>query len=407
MKKTQVNLNSFWDFCKGLNLVLGLKGLTEPRRFIKSNGLIFQFIFLMCVLGKSSFLKMDQHGRFKKIKKLFKILRFVNSRLRHTVVSDSTMIERLAEMDEKEVIHINYHVLKAGLRRGLILRIAIVDGTQLGGKLYSCLCFITRWGDVLMVDKEPIEQRGKELISSERLICRCFENLGEERIEYLLADMLYFNERFWKLQEQGYIGELLIKYTPDPSQQLEKPYRIILQRFEELVALYNQEEKSKSDREKLYRMGFECVTGEDKGKDLTYQIYSCRNNSFDNRYKVAKVVECKLKSGEERFFYVITTDKTLPSKEMREFAHDRWYIENDGFKMLNAHLQSKRIWSKNDTVLSNLISIWMLAYSLITLYRREYGHCIRKKYHQVKVTINFVIQIFEQESFGKLYMQGI
>jgi hypothetical protein len=401
MKNTKVNLNSFWEFSKGLNLVLGRNALSESARYIKSNNMLYRYVFIMSALGKSSFLAMDQSGRLAKYQGLFKLKRFTNRRLRHTVISDSTIIERLGVISCREVRRKNYDVLRAGIESGIIRRTAIVDGTQLGGKLYSCLCFLTRWWDVLLVDCEPIEKQGKELLSSERLIRRCCEYIGKGKIKYLLADMLYFTERFWGLREEGYIGDLIIKYTPDSVEKWEKPYRRLLGHFEELVALYNRGDKDEKDERHLYRMGFEHRRGVDKGSGIRYEIYYARHNSYDNRYQVARVVESPTRKVEGVGFYVITTSGQLSAEEMRQYGHGRWCIENDGFKMLNAHVESKRCWNKNETVLTNMVLIWMVAFGLLTLYRRENGYRIGRKYHQVKVTLVFVAQLLEVQSFGR------
>ena len=62
-------------------------------------------------------------------------------------------------------------MLEALLTSGLILPKAIVDGSSFGKRLYSCLCFATRWGDVFMLDIKPIEKQGKELAAiGERLL---------------------------------------------------------------------------------------------------------------------------------------------------------------------------------------------------------------------------------------------
>lgn len=166
----------------------------------------------MSVYGKSSFLSMDQAGRLEKPKKLFNVRRFSNSRYRHTVVSDRTLRRRLPGIEEGEIRGIAYAALRIGIQQGWIKRSAIIDGTEWCGRLYSSLCFVTRWGDVWMVDCEPIEKKGKELLASQRLVERC-----------CLADMLYFNERFWQLRESGYVEELLVKYTPGSEQLLAKP----------------------------------------------------------------------------------------------------------------------------------------------------------------------------------------
>ncbi|MGD1017986.1 MAG: hypothetical protein ABSA12_01575 [Verrucomicrobiia bacterium] len=47
-------------------------------------------------------------------------------------------------------------------------------------------------------------------------------------------------------------------------------------------------------------------------------------------------------AGQTFEFWVLTTDESLRAAEMRELAHARWAIENNGFKHSNAVVGSKR-----------------------------------------------------------------
>ena len=406
--KQKINLKRFLDFSKELGLFSGIDHLGEKPGAQKSNRLIYLYMLLMCVLGQSSFLAMDQLGRMGKFKRIFKVDRFPNSRYRHTVVSDTTLIRRLPDIVINELRRMSYHILQVCIALGFVRPIAIVDGTSWSGRLYSCLCFVTRWGDVWMVDFEPIEKKGKELIASERLIERCCEYLGKGVIELLLADMLYFNERFWQLREAGYVKELLIKYTPKSNELLAEPYRLVLQRFQAVKAIHDNPHQSKADKTMLYRMGFKREQGRDEHREVDYTIYRLRNNSWDNRYQIALIEETHYKTGEVLLpFYVITTSKSMACEEMRENGHKRWYIENDGFKMLNAHLNSKRRWSTDEQVMEPAILIWMLGFSLLCLFRKEYQHLIRKTYQQVKETLAFVANVLMIEPFGRVCLKGI
>ncbi len=91
----------------------------------------------------------------------------------------------------------------------------------------------------------------------------------------------------------------MIKYTPDSFPQVGHPYRRLLQRFEELVNLYTWQPRSNSDKRKLHQISFEYYSGFDELTGVSFQIYSARNNSWDNRYKVDRVVERTVSSGKE------------------------------------------------------------------------------------------------------------
>lgn len=379
-----------------------LSGLSEPEHYYKSNKLIYRFVFLMSALGKSAFLQMDQIGRFQRWRRLFRIDQFSDKRLRHCVVSDTTIVDRLRLMDHGEIAQIGYEALSAGLSQGFIQPIAIIDGSYQGGQFWSWLGFVSIYGDIFIVDNEPISGKGKELVASRRLLERFCEKMGKGVIDLLLADMLYFNEGFWQLRQDGYMKDFLVKYTPDPERKFDDAYRIVLQRFEALVELYEKPDKSKRDRLQLYHMGVRDESGYDETRRVDYQIYSADQNSWDSRFKIARVFERYVKTGEQQCFYVITTRKSLSANRMRELGHNRWYIENDGFKMLNAHVKSKRIWNKDVKVLANLTLIWALAFSLLWLFRRRYDHIIRKHFNAVKLTLQFTAEILEQESFGRM-----
>ena len=407
MKVNRINLQQFLGFCKQFALFSGISNISESPAHRKSNRLIYQFVFLMCVYGKSCFLAMDQSGRLGKLKQLFKLKRFSNRRYRHTVVSDTTLIRRLPDIDSSEIRRINYQTLLIGIKRKWIQPIAIIDGTYWGAAMYSCLCFITYRGDVWMVDFERIEEKGKELAASRRLIERCCQMIGKGVIHLLLADMLYFNEGFWQLRNNGYVKDILIKYTPGTDDLLSEPYRVVLQTFMEMKRLYEKPEKSKKDKQKLYHMGFERREGYDDRRGVSYVVYRQRNNPRDNRWQMALVFEKNNAGDPLPPFYVITTCKSMGAKALCENGHQRWYIENDGFKMLNAHLNSKRKWNEDEAVVQNLIYIWLLAFSLLCLFRREYQHIIRKLYNGVKETYAFVSYLLEMEAFGRIRLDGI
>jgi len=401
VKKSRINLRGFWEFSKGYDLILGLNQLPDSPGVIKSNRMIYCYLFLMGALGRTSFLAVDQFGRFEKVKKFFGVAHYPNARYRHTVVSDSTLIDRLGRLNSEVLRSINYTMLKALLKSGLIFPVAILDGTSFGKKLYSCLCFATRWGDVFMLDIEPIEKQGKELAASERLLRRCCDQIGKGCISLLLVDMLYFTEGYWQLRKAGYIKDLLVKYTPDTVGKQRHPRWKVLQRFQDLFQLYASQSQDKKDQARLYRMGFSHDHGKDSSRRISYDIYSTSKNGFDNRYKIAWITEHK-SANHLPPFYVITTDKTLDAKQMRSYAHERWMVENDGFKGLNAQVKSKRHWSKDEQVLSNLLLILIMAFSVVTLFMKEHKHRIKKIYHQVKVTVRFVSSMLEQEPFGQL-----
>ena len=53
---------------------------------------------------------------------------------------------------------------------------------------------------------------------------------------------------------------------------------------------------------------------------------------------------------------------------MRELAHRRWSIENNGFKQLNEQVKSKRIWTPDEEVWLRLFWIQLMAFNLVGLF---------------------------------------
>lgn len=385
--------------CKQLDFASGLLKLPVGKGKIKDNRFIYRFLFMSTVFSKKSFLQMDQWGRLEKVKRLFRVNRFSNSRYRNTTVSDSTIAERLTLFESGKLREMNYRFLARAQEGGYVEENAIVDGSGIGKRLYSCLSFITRWGDVFFTDMEEIPRRGRELLSSERLIRRSYALRGKRPIGYLLMDALYFTERFYRLRQQGYVRELVIKYTP-VSPGVSGAFRKVLERFEQMVSRY----KDKGAQAYLHRMGFVFEKGFDKKQHVSYTIYRARNNSLDNRYQIARVIERRGGKLLQQF-YVITTDKELSGKEMRLLAHQRWYIENNGFKSLNGHVHSKRCWSHDEKSALNLLLIQLLAFSFLQLFRRRYGRQIGREYRHCRVTLHFVSSVLMAGSFRGVVWQ--
>ena len=104
---------------------------------------------------------------------------------------------------------------------------------------------------------------------------------------------------------------------------------------------------------------------------VSYEIWSTsgfRLNGVGQTFKVARVKEKHLKTGAETIFWVITTKESLTGKQMRELAHRRWSIENNGFKELNDQVHSKRIWTHDEKVWQELFWIQMMAVNLMGLF---------------------------------------
>ncbi len=110
------------------------------------------------------------------------------------------------------------------------------------------------------------------------------------------------------------------------------------------------------------QMGFKEKRGEDKANGMWYHIYYVRSNSYDKDYSqsrgdtIARVEEF-LRDKSLGTFYVFTTDKELSPERFRNLGHQRWYIENNGFKLLNSQVNNKKYHLDNEVVYQNKLLI--------------------------------------------------
>lgn len=86
--------------------------------------------------------------------------------------------------------------------------------------------------------------------------------------------------------------------------------------------------------------------------------------------RVIKVRENEVKKNHIEEFYAITQAKDLSPEELRELAHLRWQIENNGFKALNEQCGSKRLLTKHLNERFILLLIQLLSFNILQLYRK-------------------------------------
>lgn len=363
---------------------------------------------MAAVRGLGSLLAIDNWGRQCRIRQLFGVEAFANSRYQHTAISDSQLRERLDQLDSNAVRQLHYSVLKQTVHHRLVQPIAVLDGSVQGGLYYNTLGFLTRWGDVLVVDVEPYGSRGRELSAGGRLLRRASEQLGGGWIRYLLVDALYMNSTVYEWRQRGWVGDLVIKYTPaDGAIGQARRYRLMLDAFERVVEQCRQQPRDRRVQRLIRTMGFAYEEGYDSGQGIGYRLWSCRNNSYDNRFKIVRVEEYRGGRLLQRY-YVLSTDKALSAQQMRCFARQRWAIENDGFRQLSQHVDSKHYGLKALVASCNRLLIQFLAVSLLMLFRREWGYNIHKRYHTRKITLRFVAQLlFEQPYLGKHWLPSV
>lgn len=380
--------------------------LCEPKRYFKSTNLIYRFIFIMAMFGKRSGLQMDQTGRMPCIKKFFGVRHYSDTRLNSCVVSDTTIAERLEQTTKVEFEKLNYSVLKKLQKKGEISRTAIIDGSQTCGDYGSYLGFKTKYGGIFLVDYESSGGLGKELQSSKEVIKRVSKNLEKKKIDLLLLDMLYLNSGIFGLVKAGYVKNILVKYTPKLDENnYPKLYRNVLKRFETYLLLKGKNQLTKTERIKFENCGYNYEKGYDKERLVEYEIFSIARLDTDNRFKIAKIFETNV-NGKQNLFYVFTTDFEMSGNKMRENGHNRWIIENNGFKMLNNLVWSKHQWYRNPMISAKLILIFQLSFSLLWLFRKKYEKFFTNLFPGAKITTKMISEILLSEINNEIFFDS-
>jgi hypothetical protein len=315
---------------------------------------IFMTLVYQALLGLRSLLELDQWVRLPHAPTLLQ----PQGKRRG---SDSTWLRALAQWDLARARQATYG-LSLGLRdqgrlnrtlcSGRVVRLAVVDGSCFGGLWAAALGFAGALWQTL--DVQRYAQRGKELPAARRLLDRVTRRLGQGFATHLLYDGL-MAVRADFVRAQGRWGlHLVVKST-------EETLEIIASARAAWSAL----------SESAWRAaGVEIVRGTDAERLCTYEIWAQADIHWSGLawpLKLARVRETPLKgarAGQSEAFWVISTDESLTAEELREMAHARWAIENQGFKTLNAMVGSKRAYLKNVPAREALLLIWSLGLAL-------------------------------------------
>ena len=360
-----INLSDFTRFCTDkFDLRLKAQSLFEPR---KRPQIPIARIFLLIVGGlalrKQSFHQIDLFARNKGAKK------WLGSG-RPMVASDATLWRVLPQMNRSELrafVHQAYRLLrkkgqgKLELPSGRKIRAAAVDGTCWGKRHASAVEMVGEAPVVL--DFEPSAGRGHELATSEALLQRVFHEFSDLEgglADIILGDGLYITEKMLKLCRHELKTHLLVKTSELDS-------LLILKDAE---ALFN----APGDMSQ----GIEHHRGIDAERGLSYEIWAApgfEHAGFEDPLKVARVRVQPLKGRKEaETFWIITTDTTLSGPDMRELAHRRWEIENNGFRALNDAMNSKHVWTRGKNsaaIFETLMLMMVLSFMLVVAYHAQ------------------------------------
>jgi len=336
-------------------------------------GAIFQAGFYMGVLGLGSLLGLDQFLRTSKGKKLF--------RCTHPLVSDSTLSRSLRGFGLAGLQALLETVYALGRRIGVgrcalahgPFRLGVIDGSCFGRFRASCFAQI---GSVcLMGGLEPISKFGKELPASTRLVRRLIERFGPRWIDLALLDGLYVAQGFLRVcLNEGHL-DVLIKTQ-------EEGLNII----QDAMGLFRHYPE--------YAQDIERIQGLDLKRLRAYEVYALGGfflEGVDVPFKVAWVREEDLRTGQQLEFWVLCSLQDLTAGDLRELAHWRWDIENNGFKMLNALVHTKHLYAHAPHAAQAVLLILFIAGNLLQLFLEHLSpQEIQARFGKVKDTRRFL-----------------
>lgn len=360
-----MNLTDFTRFCTDkFDLRQKARDLFEPR---KRPEIPISQIFLLVVgalaLRKQSFHQIDLFARNKGAKK------WLGSR-RPMVASDATLWRVLPQMDATELralVHDAYRLLRRkghgqlDLPSGRKIRAAAVDGTCWGKRYASAVEML---GDApVVLDFEPAPGEGHELATSEAVLRRVFyqyHDLEDGLADIVLGDGAYITQKMLRLCREELRTHLLVK----------------TKELDTLLVLRDAEALFKAPR--AAATGIEHHRGIDAERRFSYEIWAAsgfEHEGFDGPLKVARVRTDPIKGNEgAETFWIITTDTTLSGQDMRELAHRRWTIENQGFRSLNDAMNSKHVWTRGKNskdTFEGLMLMMTLSFMLVVAFHAQ------------------------------------
>jgi hypothetical protein len=375
-----MDMTTFQQFCsEQFPFIAHLSGLRDGRSQpqIKPDT-IFKALLYGGVLGLGSLLGVDQFVRTPGGKALFKRV--------GPVVSDSTISRWLATMDQAQLHGLLQRLyakartmgpsrLPLGLQR---LRVAMMDGTSFG-HMYAC-CFAQIGPMCLLADLKRMKNQGKELPTAKMLLKRLVTRFGEDLVDLLLLDGLYVAKDFIKYSLSVGI-DVLIKTQEEDL--------LILQ---DAMGLLMHPDAT--------RFGVAIDEGMDQDRLRTYEIRALDGfflKGVDTPFKVAYVQEQEIKTGIKHVFWVLTTRQDLGPDQMRQLAHQRWQVENNGFKALNHLVHTKHQYAHKKKAQEAMTLILMMAANLLQLFDlRITDQQIINLLGKVKRTVKLMQQLIRQ-----------
>ena len=336
---------------------------------------IFHALFYGGILGLGSLLGLDQFLRTPGGRKLFGSAK--------PLVSDSTLSRSLATFGLAGLHALLGAVYATGRALGVgrcpvgegRWRIGVLDGSCFGHFMASCFAEI---GSIsLMGGLEKIPKRGKELPASEQLLRKLLARFGPRWVDLLLLDGLYVAQGFLRVCLEECHIDFLIK-TQEAGLNI----------IRDAMGLFRNY--------RTYAQDIERIEGTDADRMCSYQVYALEGfflEGVEAPIKVAWVQEESLRTGQRTEFWVLTSLEELTAEEMRELAHWRWDIENNGFKSLNNLVHTKHLYAHDLHAAEAMTLILFLAGNVLQLFLAQISReDIEACFGKVKATRRFLQQ---------------
>lgn len=383
-----LNFSDFFSFCdREIDLLERSGRLGDGRAAPRiSTASVVEGILLMGVCGFRSLLKLDQTLREKSVRSLL-------SRRGRTAFSDTTAERVVRSLDPFGLSILSEAVVQVLSEKGIgtmelasgrRMKVALLDGTFLGGRYFSCL--VRSGGIDTVLDAVLEEKLGKELPASKDLIRRGMDRFGRGFAEILLVDALYFDHVFLNLCAVDAGVDVLIK-TDEKGLNVLKDAQDLF-------------EKYANDPDVERRRG--C----DEKRHLLFDVVAAPGFTQPGvtvPLKVARVTETHLKGrfrGQTETFFVVTTKTDLTALDIRDLAHRRWRIENNVFRALSEKLNTKHAFARHPAAAYSIARILFLAWNLLQAFLlRVPTEAIRAAYGKVKVTMRFLRDVLAHSLF--------
>lgn len=350
-KKEEVSLANFLRYVEEtFRLTSRLQDMPDSRKNPEiSLVVVVKAVMLGGAMGVESLRQLDQSLR----------LGWMGGRIRGKRgcrISDTTIARvchRIEEaLLEKCLQEVGQRIRQEGMLgvslQGKRCRVGVVDGTTLGGQMASVLIEMGEVASCLGLEQIP--KRGKELPASLALIQ---SKAKSNKLDYLLGDGLYACEGFW--QACSDLGMAGVVKTPEESLNIIKDANGIFDGKEPLE-------------------GVESAEGTDAQRNCTWRAWGVENlpwSETERLLKVVRVEETFFKgkfAGETHRFWVLSQDQSLSAVSLRELAHSRWFIENEGFKALNEQVHSKHLYSHDPDTACVISLMQIIGAMLISAY---------------------------------------